>query len=110
MRLYQIYFYVPPSHLETTKQALFAQGAGKIGDYAECAWQCQGQGQFKPLSGSQPFCGQMQQLETIEEYKVELVCAGDKLWAVLRELLRVHPYQTPAYGVMPLLTLGDFEE
>jgi structural hemagglutinin/hemolysin toxin protein RtxA len=107
MRLYQLYFYVPLSHLETTKQALFAAGAGVVGNYAECAWQTKGQGQFKPLSGSQAFLGELQQLEKVTEYKVEMVCAADKLKAVLNELIRVHPYETPAYGVLAIQTLDD---
>lgn len=53
--MYKMCYFVPESHLETTKSALFEVGAGRIGDYDCCAWQCKGQGQFRPLDGSQPF-------------------------------------------------------
>lgn len=108
MSFYQLYFYVPASHVETTKQALFACGAGRMGDYDHCAWQTLGQGQFKPLAGSQPYIGQQNTIDTVEEYRVEMVCSEDKLKTVLAKLIRVHPYETPAYGVLPIQTLEDF--
>lgn len=47
--MYKITFYVPESHLESVKTALFDQGAGKIGHYDCCAWQAEGIGQYRPL-------------------------------------------------------------
>ena len=70
-----IQFYVPESHLEPVKNALFAAGAGKIGNYDCCAWQTKGEGQFRALEGSQPFLGQKGQIEKVSEWKVEMVFA-----------------------------------
>ncbi len=56
--MYSVVFYVPESHLEAVKTAVFAAGAGSIGDYQNCCWQVLGQGQFQPQAGSQPFIGQ----------------------------------------------------
>ena len=50
--MYKLCFFVPESHVEQVKAALFAQGAGKIGEYDCCAWQVLGTGQFKPLAAS----------------------------------------------------------
>ena len=75
--MYKLCYFVPGTHLEVTKQALFEAGAGKIGDYDQCAWQCQGQGQFRPLAGSDPFLGKNGELETVSEFKVELVTGDD---------------------------------
>ena|SRR3989338_10335470 len=96
--MYHLYCYIPESHLESVKRALFAAGAGKIGDYDCCAWQTKGQGQFRPLAGSQPFLGQQNVVETAEEYKVEMVCDDDKIFAVIAALKQAHPYEEPAYG------------
>ena len=68
--MYQIVFYVPESHLEPVKQAMFDVGAGRVGDYACCALQTRGEGQFCPLRGSQPFLGNEGELERVVEYKV----------------------------------------
>ncbi len=99
-------FYVPESHLEPVKQAIFAAGAGKIGNYDSCCWQTLGQGQFRPLDGSNPFLGQHGEVETVAEYKVELVCADDLIKPVLRALLQAHPYEEPAYEVAELLSVS----
>ncbi|QSP94279.1 NGG1p interacting factor NIF3 [Marinobacter salinisoli] len=97
--MYKLCYFVPASHLEITKQALFDAGAGRIGDYDSCAWQCQGRGQFRPLEGSDPFLGKCGEVEQVEEYKVELVCEDDVIRAALGALKRAHPYEEPAYEV-----------
>lgn len=101
-RLYQLFFYVPESHLEEVKSALFQAGAGKIGDYQKCAWQIAGQGQFEPMAGSQPFIGQASQLERVLEYRVEMVCEKGTMPAAITALRSAHPYEEPAFGVFEL--------
>ena len=49
--------YIPESHLDVVKTALFEAGAGRYRHYDRCAWQILGDGQFRPLEGSQPFLG-----------------------------------------------------
>ncbi|MFT3741344.1 MAG: NGG1p interacting factor NIF3 [Gammaproteobacteria bacterium] len=98
--MYYLQFYVPPSHLKAVKIALFAAGAGKIGAYDQCAWQTLGEGQYRPLPGSQPFAGTQDQLCHEAEYKVEMVCAEAVLSEVISALKASHPYEQPAYWVM----------
>ena len=95
--MYKLAFFVPASHVEVVKAAVFAAGGGRIGDYDHCAWQTLGQGQFRPLDGSQPFLGQTGQVEVVEEWKVELVVADDLIAQVVAALKQSHPYETPAY-------------
>ena len=103
--IFKIEFYVPPSHLESVKDALFDAGAGQVGDYDRCAWQTLGQGQFRPGETSNPFLGSTNQLETVEEYKVELVCDSKILPEVLIAFRKAHPYEEPAYAVIKLESL-----
>lgn len=98
-------FYVPESHLESVKQAVFAAGAGKIGNYDSCCWQTAGEGQFRPMSGSDPFLGQQGKLEKVIEYKVELVCENTLLVPVLAALHDAHPYEEPAFDVIELMSV-----
>ncbi|QEN46183.1 Nif3-like dinuclear metal center hexameric protein [Pseudomonas protegens] len=100
--MYKLSFFVPPSHVESVKSAVFAAGGGRIGAYDQCAWQVLGQGQFRPLDGSQPFLGQTGQVERVEEWKVELVVADELIRDVVLALKRSHPYETPAYEVWRL--------
>ncbi len=103
--MYQLIFYVPSSHTESVKQALFTAGAGRIGSYDCCSWQTDGVGQFRPLKGSKPFLGQENLIERVAEVKVEMVCAPEHLAAALSALRLSHPYETPAYFVCaPLQT------
>lgn len=100
--MYKLAFFVPASHVEVVKAAVFAAGGGRIGGYEHCAWQTLGQGQFRPMAGSQPFLGQAGEVEQVEEWKVELVVANDLVQQVVTALKHSHPYETPAYEVWPL--------
>lgn len=100
--MYKLAFFVPASHVEVVKAAVFAAGGGRIGGYDHCAWQTLGQGQFRPLDGSQPYLGQTGQVEVVEEWKVELVVADDLIVQVVAALKQSHPYETPAYEVWRL--------
>jgi hypothetical protein len=100
--VYKLAFFVPASHVEVVKAAVFAAGGGRIGGYEHCAWQTLGQGQFRPMAGSQPFLGQAGEVEQVEEWKVELVVADELIQQVVTALKHSHPYETPAYEVWPL--------
>ena len=100
--MYQLSFYVPESHLEKVKQAVFATGAGKIGDYDNCCWQVLGQGQFRSLPGSDPFIGEQGKLEAVAEYKIELICSDELIRAAVDALRAAHPYEEPAFHVTRL--------
>lgn len=113
MSFYQFAFYVPESHLETVKQAIFTAGAGIQGDYQHCAWQVKGQGQFRPMQGSNPFIGSQDELSREEEYKVEVYIAAENIKAVIAAFFDAHPYEEPAYYLIQSLNaqqfLGDAE-
>jgi len=76
---------------------MFEAGAGRVGNYDCCAWQTRGEGQFRPLDGSMPFLGNQGQIETVIEYKLELVCEEPCLKAVIAALKWAHPYEEVAY-------------
>jgi len=103
--MYKICYYVPESHLEVTKEALFIAGAGRLGDYEACCWQVLGRGQFRPLPGSQPFIGSDGALSEIEEYRVEMVCRDALIGPVIAALKQAHPYEEPAYETWRLADL-----
>lgn len=95
--MYKLCFFVPDSHLAPVKQAVFAAGGGRIGRYDRCCWQVLGEGQFRPLAGSQPHLGQVGEEEQVAEWKVELVVEDARIRECIRALLEAHPYETPAY-------------
>ena len=102
--MYKLGFYVPESHLEVVKAACFNAGAGRIGDYDSCCWQVLGQGQFRPLDGSQPYIGQPGEVEKVPEYRVEMVCSDNLARAVVDAMITAHPYEEPAWDLVQLVT------
>jgi len=105
--MFVIIFYVPQQNVEDVKQALFKAGAGTIGDYARCAWQCLGTGQFKPLLGSEPHIGTLNEIEFVDEFRVEMVCSTSNVRAAINALISAHPYEEPAYHILQTLNIND---
>lgn len=99
----KLIYYVPESHLESTKQAIFAAGAGGIGNYTECAWQVKGIGQFKPMDMADPYLGNIGRLEQIEEWRVETIVEEQYAQMVKQALTHSHPYEEPAFEFIQLI-------
>ena len=105
--MYQITVYIPESHCEPVKQAMFDAGAGRYENYEHCAWQVSGQGQFKPLDGSQPFLGQPGELKKVTEFRLEMVCEKVYLKQVIQAMQDAHPYEQPAWFVVEDVQTGN---
>ena len=102
MTVYKLCFYVPEEHAEAVKNAVFEAGAGRIGNYDCCSFQVAGQGQFRPLEGSDPYIGGQGEIETVREFRVEIICIEDHLKAALSALRLAHPYEEPAIDLWRL--------
>lgn len=103
-KIFKLEFYVPEDHLKKVKEALFSAGAGAIGDYECCCWQTKGTGQFRPGESSNPYIGSRGEIETVAEFKVELICNKDRITQVIDALKNSHPYETPAYAYWEIYT------
>ena len=101
--MYKLTVFVPNDDSDTVKSALFAAGAGTIGDYEQCCWQVQGTGQFMPLTGSAPHIGTHNRLVTVDEWRVEMVVEENAIEATITALKDAHPYEMPAYDVIKVL-------
>jgi hypothetical protein len=97
MSYYRLDVYVPESHLEELKSALFAAGAGRLGEYDCCCFQMLGTGQFRPSDSANPFLGEAGRLEQVAEWKLEMIVSKEALPTVLHTLKQAHPYETPAF-------------
>ena len=102
MTVYKLCFYVPEDHAEAVKTAVFQAGAGRIGNYDCCSFQVRGQGQFRPLEGSNPYIGGQDEIETVDEFRVEMICAEEHLRAAISALRLAHPYEEPAIDLWKL--------
>jgi len=100
--MYKLNYYVPAKNKEETKEALFKIGVGKFDNYECCSWECLGEGQFKPVGNADPHIGELNVLERLGEYKVEMICPDELIKEAVRVLKEVHPYEEVAYEVFKM--------
>jgi len=98
--MYKLAFYVPLTEKESVKEALFEIGVGKYANYECCSFETLGVGQFKPINSAKPFLGEVDVLEKVEEYKVEMICSDELVYEAVRVLKEAHPYEEVAYEVL----------
>ena len=99
---YKLVWFVPASHLGSTRDAVFASGAGWIGGYSRCSWATLGEGTFYGTEGTDPAVGEAGRDEHVPEFRVETVVPADRLEAAVAALRRAHPYEEPAFDVYAL--------
>ena len=100
--LLKLVTYVPKTHAEIVRNALFNAGAGCIGNYDACSFSVEGEGSFRATEGCNPYCGEIGDLHLEKEIKIEMILPAFKKSALIRVLLSVHPYEEPAFDFYPL--------
>ena len=106
MTAVKLIIYVPQTHADKVRKALGDAGAGKIGEYAFCSFSTKGIGRFMPLENANPAIGTRGKLQEVEEERIETICEQSNLEKILTAVKEVHPYESIAYDIYPLL--NDF--
>ena len=94
--------YVPVKYAENVRNALFDSGCGCIGNYDSCSYNTEGMGTFRAGKNTHPFCGEQGSLHEEKEIRIETVFPVYRQDDVVRTLLKVHPYEEPAFDLYPL--------
>ena len=94
--------FVPREALDPLREALFAAGAGRIGNYERCSWYTEGTGTFLGGAGSSPSVGQSGREQRVAELRLETVYPEELEAEVVAALREAHPYQQPAFDLYPL--------
>ena len=94
--------FVPAENAEAVRAAVFAAGAGRIGDYSQCSWSVTGTGQFLPGDGAAPAIGSVGAVEKVVEDRVEVVAPAQARREVLLAMRAAHPYEEPAFDIVAL--------
>ncbi|MGC9171235.1 Nif3-like dinuclear metal center hexameric protein [Caldisericum sp.] len=102
-KVYKVATYVPKDFVEKVRVALFEGGAGHIGNYDECSFNVEGIGTFRPLENSNPFIGEKNKREFVNEVRIEVVVRERDLSKALYKLRQSHPYEEPAIDVFEIL-------
>ncbi|WIV10712.1 Nif3-like dinuclear metal center hexameric protein [Proteiniborus sp. MB09-C3] len=105
-KLYKVAVYVPTSHSDIVRNAMAESGGGFIGNYSHCTFSTKGTGTFMPREGANPFIGESNKLEYVEEEKVETIVSEKDLNTVIESMLKAHPYEEVAYDVYNLHNKG----
>ena len=95
--------FVPREALASVREALFAAGAGRIGDYTRCSWYTQGTGTFFGGKGTDPAVGESGREQRVAELRLETVYPEEREADVVRALRDAHPYEEPAFDLYPLV-------
>ena len=97
--MYKLNYFVPVDAKEKTKQALFDIGVGRYKNYECCSFETLGVGQFKPIDTANPHLGTLNEIEKVQEYKVEIICGDELIKEAVKTLKEAHPYEEVAYEV-----------
>ncbi len=101
-QLKKIACYVPDNKADTVRQAMFAAGAGHIGNYEQCSYNIKGNGTFKGNENTNPYVGNKGKLHVEPETRIETIVPAHKLSGVIRAMIKAHPYEEVAYDIFPL--------
>jgi len=102
VRQCKVVVFVPDKDLGRVSDALFAAGAGRIGEYSECSYRLAGTGTFFGSDASNPTVGTKGRREEVSEWRLEVVCPEAKVEDVIAALRQAHSYEEPAFDVYPL--------
>jgi dinuclear metal center YbgI/SA1388 family protein len=100
--LKKLVFFCPVDHAGKVRAAIFGSGAGHIGNYDSCSFNSSGEGTFRANEGADPFVGEIGQLHTEKEVRVESVFPDYLKIQIVSAMLKAHPYEEVAYDIYPI--------
>ncbi len=101
-KLMKLVTFVPNTHSDQVREALFKAGAGEIGSYSSCSYNAEGFGTFKASENSNPFVGETGIIHLEPEIRIEVIFAQFLSNQAISALIQAHPYEEPAYDLIPL--------
>jgi len=100
--LAKVVTFVPHSHAEVVREAMFAAGGGHIGAYDQCSFSHGGEGTFRAGAGTTPYVGSLGEQHREAETRIEMVVERWNLGRIVASMKRVHPYEEVAHDVIML--------
>lgn len=101
-QLMKLYTFVPHAQANQVRDALFAAGAGQIGEYSETSFNSEGTGTFKGSANTHPFVGEPGKRHEEKEVKIEVILPAYLQQSIVRALWEAHPYEEVAYDMVSL--------
>jgi len=94
---------IPAENTEEVRNAICNEGAGIIGNYTYCTMTTKCTGTFKPSDKANPYIGEKNKIEFVEEDKLEVICDINIVKRIIKTIREVHPYEEPAIDIIPLI-------
>ncbi|NLA23398.1 MAG: Nif3-like dinuclear metal center hexameric protein, partial [Bacteroidales bacterium] len=117
--LHKFICYVPETHANALREAMFEGGGGHIGNYDKCSYNLSGFGTYRAGQDTNPFLGEIGKMHTEPETRIETIIHESRLSNLIQKVIEVHPYEEPAYDIIPLANtdfsaglgvIGSFKE
>lgn len=106
--MFKIVTFVPVKDADKVRQAMGDAGAGVLGNYHHASFSTRGVGRFIPGGGAKPVIGRIDQLEEVEEEKIEMICQKEKVKDVIAAIKSTHPYEEMPIEVYQLVDENEF--
>jgi len=106
--LQKLSVFVPVNDKERLMNALFAAGAGNIGNYSECSFATEGLGSFKAGNNANPHLGEIGQRHTEPEIRLEVIFPDWLQGKIVQTMKANHPYEEVAHDIYPLVNSCQF--
>jgi len=100
--LIKLTVFTPHTHADAVREALFAGGAGNVGNYDECSFNIEGKGTFRGGENTNPVIGTRGERTTLDEQRIEVLLPKNRFNSVMKSLRNAHPYEEIAYYAVPL--------
>lgn len=94
--------YVPKTHAERLRNALYAAGGGQIGNYSNCSFSLEGTGSYKAEPGANPHLGTIGETHYEQEIQIGITYEKAVETKILGALFSNHPYEEVAYETQTL--------
>jgi len=101
-KLLKLVTFVPESHIEKVREAVFNAGAGVIGNYDRCSYNISGYGTYRGNDNTSPFVGEKGKMNLEKEIRFETILLSHKREEIVNALLGSHPYEEAAYDIYKL--------
>lgn len=105
---YKVQVFIPEANSVDFKRELSKRGLAQEGDYEYCFFQTQGTGQFKPVNGSNPYLGKVNEIESVTEMKLEFMISEHQQQLAIDLINQYHPYETPVYDLIHLTREANY--
>lgn len=103
--LVKLVVFVPEENANEVRQALGEAGAGRIGEYSFCSYSIKGVGRFMPSNEANPHIGKAEEMEAVDEERIEVACEKDQAAEIIKVIKKVHPYEEVVIDIYPMLSL-----